>query len=156
MSQWCGALLFAGVVLAASCSSDDGGGPAATVDAREATPSTEGAPTTCVPRTDVVVILNPAISETSVQQIEQALRGLAAVDDVTYVDQQAAYEEFQQLYANQPELLQGVRPEALPTSFRVRLDDQASIEEVELAAQGLDGVGQVIRPEPPPPGASVC
>ena len=30
------------------------------------------------------------------------------------------------------------------------------IEEVELAAQGLDGVGQVIRPEPPPPGASVC
>jgi cell division protein FtsX len=102
--------------------------------------------TTCLPGSLVIVFLNPAVPADVVPAIEQRLRELPGVLGVAFIDQQAAFEEFERLFAEQPELLDAVEPGQLPPSFRVEVDDPARVADVEAAAESLDGVGQVVLP----------
>jgi cell division protein FtsX len=148
-----------GLALLMACStgsSDDADNSDEVTVTTSAPTSASIAPTTCVPRTDVIVMLNPAVDESAVRAVEDALRDLPGVEEVTFVDQQEALDEFRRLFADNPELAANLQPESLPTSFRVKLEDPSDLEQVQLAAQSLDGVGQVFDPAPPTPGVAVC
>ena len=58
------------------------------------------------------------------------------VEEYRYLDQEEAYEEFQQLFRDQPDVTDTVRPEDLPTSFRV-VPENPRAEVVELAPAGV-------------------
>lgn len=133
------------VSLALACGSDGGDGGATAEGELEQSPSITAPPTTtCAPANEVVVFLNPAVTDDVVAVVEAGLRDLTGVVDLRYVDQQAAYDEFVRLFADSPELLATVDPEILPPSFRVVLDDPARVEDVQRAAESLSGVGQVV------------
>ena len=71
--------------------------------------------------------------------------------DVTtfrYLDHEAAYEEFKRLFADQPVLVQGEKPDGsgLPESFRLDLRDGASPAAIAARFRDLPGVDQVIVP----------
>jgi cell division protein FtsX len=97
----------------------------------------------CIPGTEVLVFVNPAVTGDRITEIRDALAGVPGVVGITYVDQQQAYEEFKVLFADSPEMLASVDPANLPSSFRVTIDDPARADAVRAAAATLDGVGQV-------------
>jgi cell division protein FtsX len=71
------------------------------------------------------------------------------VDAVFFESRQEAYDRLKVLYRNRPELLKNVGPEAMPESFRVRLDDPAHFKQLFLAlcrpAEGASGKQRCIR-----------
>ena len=67
------------------------------------------------------------------------------VERVSYVNQENTFEEFQEFYADQPEVLDLVEPEQLPTSFRVvpEIADLTLIRALGDEIQALPGVSGV-------------
>jgi cell division protein FtsX len=138
-------LILLGLATAAvACGGGGDGGTADELDdldlpAATTTPTT----TACVPGTEVLVFVNPAVAGDRLTEIHEALAAVPGVVGITYVDQQQAYEEFKVLFADSPEMVSAVDPSILPSSFRVTLDDPAGADAVRAAAATLDGVGEV-------------
>ena len=88
--------------------------------------------------------MNPAVTDERVAEIGVELQALPGVASLVYVDQQQAYLEFQELYKDDPAKLEAVTPEILPSSYRITLTEDGRPEDIEAAATGLDGVGEVI------------
>lgn len=112
-------------------------------------PSATQAPTE---RTDVVIYLcdTPAVqvcdapaTDAQIDLVRAALAVDEAVAEVRHETQQQAYERFSELFADQPELVESVPPDALPASLRVTLVDDADIDNVVRHYGGFDGVEAV-------------
>jgi cell division transport system permease protein len=80
----------------------------------------------------------------SVQTMLQEREDAGIITSFTYLDKQLAYQEFQRLFADSPDVLTGVTPEQLPTSFRVNPTDAADTETIEASFQGYPGVRRVL------------
>ncbi|MEM9891326.1 MAG: permease-like cell division protein FtsX [Actinomycetota bacterium] len=90
--------------------------------------------------------MEPGADERAVQQVAVLLALAPAVDEFVYVDQEATYAEFVEYYVSEePELLDIVDPERLPTSFRVQSQAPDSLIGI-LSNQ--DGVAEVDVPTP--------
>ncbi|WP_421120625.1 permease-like cell division protein FtsX [Aquihabitans daechungensis] len=72
---------------------------------------------------DLVVALDPDADEDGTERkaVEEALERSDLFDEVRFVDRDTAYERFRDLFEDQEEMLENVRPEDLPTSFEVDL-----------------------------------
>src|SRR5262245_17066754 len=68
---------------------------------------------------ECIVFVNPEASTDQIQAIERDLKDNPQVDKVTFFDKQQAYDEFKRLYPDTPELVDALRPEDMPTSYRV-------------------------------------
>jgi cell division transport system permease protein len=68
---------------------------------------------------EFIVYMQPDVSADQRASILKALQDNPSVKDVRYVDQDKTYTEFKQLFRDQPELVNNVRPEILPPSYRV-------------------------------------
>src|SRR4051812_14833255 len=87
---------------------------------------------------EFVVFLNPEATQDQIQAVGQDLQDNAGVEKVTFVDQQASYEEFKQLFSSSPEMVDSVTPEILPPSYRVVPVDKDA-KAVELLGQQYQG-----------------
>ena len=76
---------------------------------------------------DLLVWLTPEAMPDSVQAIADWLGHNPAVAAYSYVDREATYAEFAEYYADNPEVLELVSPDQLPTSFRVATTDPAGV-----------------------------
>ena len=75
--------------------------------------------------------------------IETILGSLApTVQDTFYESSADAYEQFKEQFAGSA-ILANVSPDALPESFRVKLDDPANFEKVAGALQSVQGVESI-------------
>ncbi|WP_149361212.1 permease-like cell division protein FtsX [Lolliginicoccus suaedae] len=71
------------------------------------------------------------------------LAAFPGTDTVTYISRDEAVEIYRQTFADDPEILELVRAEALPASFRVRLDDPrqfAAIYDEFLLYPGVESI----------------
>jgi len=85
----------------------------------------------------------PEITEEQRLALEEELLNEPYVVSADYVDKQAAYERFVELFENQPELVDTVVPEALPASYDVKLSDPNQFELVLSKYSDWPGVEQV-------------
>lgn len=77
------------------------------------------------------------------QNIEAVLGSLApTVQEIFYESSVDAYEKFQNQFAGSA-ILANISPDALPESFRVKLDDPANFEKVATALQSVQGVESI-------------
>jgi cell division transport system permease protein len=69
------------------------------------------------------------------------------VERVTFFDQEQAYQEFSEMFADSPDMVETVTPDILPPSFRVvpTSTDLASVEELVQQYESQPGVIQVAR-----------
>jgi cell division transport system permease protein len=67
----------------------------------------------------VVVWLAIDATSTQVDAVKASLIATSGVDQVIYIDKDAAYAEFRELFPDSPEMLASVKPADLPASFRV-------------------------------------
>jgi cell division transport system permease protein len=94
---------------------------------------------------EFIVWMNPDASTESVESVRRFLESLPTIERATYVNQEATFAEFQAYYAEQPEVLDLVEPEQLPTSFRVtpQLADLGNIRSIGDEIVTLPGVSGV-------------
>jgi hypothetical protein len=94
----------------------------------------------------ISVFLEPGVDAARVEAVRDALRALeqdGVVSSVTYLDAQASYMEFQRRFADSPDILAGIGPDDVPTSFVAEVVI-AEADRVHAAVEGLPGVAQVL------------
>jgi len=72
------------------------------------------------------------------------LQNFPGVQSVDYESRAQAYDRFKKVFAQQPELVQLARPEALPASFRVKLSDPKRFAVISQAFGTRPGVDRVV------------
>jgi hypothetical protein len=73
---------------------------------------------------DFMVYINPEADDRDVEAIRDALDRTDEIDGYTWVDQDEAYAQFVELFADSPEMIEAVSPEILPAIAQVRAEDR--------------------------------
>jgi len=95
---------------------------------------------------DLIVYMKSEVTPAQLQAMERALRSDADVKTIRYLDKTAAYKEFKQLFKDQPEMIDAMTPNDIPTSFKVvpRHSDYQSVSTLKLRYDTKPGVFQVV------------
>ncbi|MCP4435842.1 MAG: ABC transporter permease [Actinomycetia bacterium] len=91
------------------------------------------------------VYMNPSATEEQTDAVAGALDDSGQVDDVVFFDRDRTFEEFQTLFRDQPDLVNSVNAEDLPTSFRIKPEstDAEVVSSLGDSLATLEGVKQV-------------
>ncbi|MFI7702865.1 permease-like cell division protein FtsX [Nonomuraea sp. NPDC049480] len=95
-----------------------------------------------------------AVTRDQVMAIEQKLRGLSQLREMSFVTQPEAYAEFRIEYADNKTLLDSVKITDMPQAFRLRLEEGTDSRKVAEALHGMSGilnVSEKTRTEATPP-----
>jgi cell division transport system permease protein len=93
--------------------------------------------------TSVAFTCTGAITDEQRANVEAVLGSLApTVQEIFYESSEDAYGKFQEQFAGSA-ILANISPDALPESFRVKLDDPANFEKVATALQSVQGVESI-------------
>jgi cell division transport system permease protein len=90
------------------------------------------------------IFLNPDIAQTQRDGLQAELAAIPEVKRVSYVDQEAAYDEFKQMFANSPDMVESVTAKDLPPSFRVVPREPELVESIGERFQKREGVKEVV------------
>jgi cell division protein FtsX len=96
---------------------------------------------------DVEIFLDLEATDDEARAVESALAKDAAVASVDEVTKPEAFEEFREVFAGQPSLVENVDPDGFPASFRVTLVDSADAAAFEARYRQLPGVDEVVSPD---------
>jgi cell division transport system permease protein len=94
-------------------------------------------------RVEISAYLHKNATQGEIQALEGQLSQYPEVEGVTYVSQARAYEEFKELYRNEPQFYEHIQPGDLPASLRVSLTDAKYTELVAARIEGAPGVEDV-------------
>jgi hypothetical protein len=98
---------------------------------------------------DAELFMKPDASTQEVDAVRQALlRDKAEVASFTFLDHNAAYDEFKRIFADQRALVESVAPSALPESFRLVLTRGTRPDDVRARFQGMAGYDTFVAAEP--------
>jgi cell division transport system permease protein len=81
---------------------------------------------------ELLIFMEPHATSQQTGAIRQELTQMEGqgIKSFHYVDQRQAYQEFEQMFANQPELVKAVGPSSMPPSFRVVPSNAAMISQI--------------------------
>jgi cell division transport system permease protein len=85
---------------------------------------------------------NGQVSVTQRVAVDKALKGLKVVQDVYYESSDDAYQRFKQQFKGSP-IVSSVGPDAMPESFRVKLDNPKNFDKVAGAVSRMPGVESI-------------
>src|SRR4051794_3001436 len=106
--------------------------------------TTSAAPQSPAPTASKIsVFLEDTIDDAQRVAVEQQLRSTPGVRDTTFVTRQESYEQFKELFKDDPDLISRTTPESLPESFRVTIADGACVEAYDLPFRKIAGVSDV-------------
>lgn len=92
--------------------------------------------------TSVAFTCTGAVTAEQRKNIETVLGTLESVQEVFYESSADAYEQFKEQFAGSA-ILANISPDALPESFRVKLDNPENFEKVAGALQSVQGVESI-------------
>jgi cell division transport system permease protein len=95
---------------------------------------------------EFIVFMNPTATDDQIAATRADLEANPQVAHLTFVDQNRAYAEFQELFRDTPEMVESVEPNILPTSFRVEPKDKSAevIQALSESYKGKAGVREVV------------
>lgn len=92
-------------------------------------------------KVEISVFLRDDITPEQQTLLQEKLTTLPEVDDVRYESKDDAFARAQELFKNQPEILENLTPEALPASFRVKLNDpETQFTVITARLEGQPGI----------------
>ncbi len=95
-------------------------------------------------KVEVMLFLNDDVTEQQRDALQQRLTNdRSLVRDVSFETKEQAYERFRELFKNSPDFVQGVQPNALPASFRVKLLDPKDYSNLADKYRDAEGVSRV-------------
>ena len=128
-----------------SCSGDDAGSEQAATTSSFGLPAESAGPS-CEPAdpVDLVVMMEPYASDPEIDAVGAFLANeLPDSDGVEFFDEQAAYEEFSELFEDDPDFVESIDPEVLPTSFLVSTTAETTMS-VGPTIEDLAGVREIV------------
>ena len=93
---------------------------------------------------ELSVFMLPEATPEQSQAVERELSQMPEVKESKFVDQNAAFEEFKQMFANSPDLVESVTPVDLPPSYRVVPRQAEFVEVVGERFKNRPGVKEVV------------
>jgi cell division transport system permease protein len=96
---------------------------------------------------EFIVFMHPTATQDQIDGLRRDLESNPQIQKpVAFVNQQQAYEEFKELFKDSPEMVDAVKPEVLPTSFRVEPVDKNAevISALTDAYKDKAGVREVV------------
>lgn len=93
---------------------------------------------------EVSIFLDPEITPEQRTKLETDLDADPLVDSFIYESKEQAYEKFKDIYADAPDLVNAVKPNQLPESFRVKLVNPEQYEEIRVAYQDKEGIDEIV------------
>ncbi|QLQ38391.1 permease-like cell division protein FtsX [Micromonospora robiginosa] len=93
---------------------------------------------------DVGVFLRQEITDQQRLDLREALRSDPLVRSVTFQGHDEAYARFKEMYKDNPDLVNAVRPEQMPESFQVRLARAADFSRLVTNFHDTGGVDQIL------------
>lgn len=96
---------------------------------------------------EFIVFVSPDATSDQLDAVGASLNDNPLVERVTFFDQQQAFAEFSEMFADSPDMVETVTPDILPPSFRVvpTNADTASVEELVAQYEVQPGVIRVAR-----------
>ncbi|MDQ4144588.1 MAG: permease-like cell division protein FtsX [Actinomycetota bacterium] len=94
-------------------------------------------------KVEVSAYLSNDITEGEQQALQTEITELPQVQEVTYVSQEEALEEFKEIFRGQPELYETLTEDSLPASLRIKLHDAEDTETVAALIRNRPGVDDV-------------
>jgi cell division transport system permease protein len=93
---------------------------------------------------EVAVFLRDDISGGQNQHLFDVLNNMPEVDSVHYESKEEAYQRFLDLFKDQKDLVANTSKDAIPASFRVKLNDPEKFAVVAARLQGEPGIEKII------------
>ncbi len=84
---------------------------------------------------EFIVFMNPDADVEQDAAIRRVLDSSPSIAGYNYIDKAAAYDEFETLFADKPELVESVTPDVMPPSYRIVPTDRSAANVNELANQ---------------------
>jgi cell division transport system permease protein len=89
---------------------------------------------------EFIVFMNPSATDAQIDAVRSELEDNPQVRDNEFCDQQCAYDEFLELFRDDPQLTESVTPDILPPSFKVKPVDSDS--------DAVSALGEVFQTQP--------
>jgi cell division transport system permease protein len=94
-------------------------------------------------RVEVSVFLRDDITDNERTTLSRDITQMPEVKTVTYITKSDAFNEFKEMFKEQPEFYESLPADALPASYRIKLKDADTTEEVVARLVGAPGVDEV-------------
>lgn len=92
----------------------------------------------------VSIFLKSDANEQQRTDLETKLKADPMIKDVTYVNKDEAYKRFQQMYADAPDLVNAVKPDQLPESFRLTLVNPEQYKKIYDEYKTSEGIDTIV------------
>jgi len=93
---------------------------------------------------EVSIFLRADVTEEQRKGLETDLRNDSSVASVTYESREEAYANFRSQFREAPDLVDSIKPETLPESFRVKLKDPQRFQEISDRYRNREGIDDII------------
>ena len=93
---------------------------------------------------ELEIFFVPTATQQQIEDVQLELKESPNVKDYRFISKKNAFELFQQIFQDQPELVESVDPETLPASFRVAPKDPELTENIAAQFRGRPGVDEVL------------
>ncbi len=93
---------------------------------------------------EVSIFLADSITPDQRAALEQELVSQDVVDEVIYESKEQAYLNALELFAEDPLILEGISPDILPASFRVKLTDPEEFQVISSLFSGRSGIEEIV------------
>jgi cell division transport system permease protein len=94
-------------------------------------------------RVEVSVFLRDDASQEEIEALNGKIHEIPEVQEVFFEDREEAYDNFRQLFRDNPALVENVDPEAMPQSFRIKLVDPADFPVIRARLAGDPAIDQI-------------
>jgi len=95
-------------------------------------------------KVEVSIFLKGDVTEEQRTTLQADLEKDPLVKTVTYVSREDAYNNFKELYRSSPDLVDSVKADTLPESFRVKLNDPKKFKQVSDRYHDREGIDEII------------
>ncbi|MCW3839304.1 permease-like cell division protein FtsX [Micromonospora yasonensis] len=92
----------------------------------------------------VSIFLKTDVSDQQRTDLDTKLKSDPLVKEVTYVNKDEAYNRFKQMYADAPDLVNAVKPDQLPESFRLTLKNPEQYKSIYDQYKDSEGVDEIV------------
>ncbi|MET8910832.1 permease-like cell division protein FtsX [Micromonospora sp. NPDC004551] len=93
---------------------------------------------------EVSIFLKTDVNDQQRTDLETKLKADPLIKEVTYVDKTEAYKRFQQMYADAPDLVNAVKPDQLPESFRLTLNNPEQYKNIYDEYKASEGIDTIV------------
>jgi len=93
---------------------------------------------------ELSIFMQPDATPPQTDAVERQLSQMPEVKKVTYVGQDAAYDEFKRMFANEPDMVESVTAKDLPPSYRVVPKRAEFVDTIGEHFKNAEGVRKVV------------